>query len=116
LQLQLLEMKMPTVRFVLRGGEIREIDAPEGSSLMQVAIQNGVDGIVGECGGSAMCATCHVYVDPGWAQTLSPIEEMEEVMLEATASERRETSRLGCQIRLSAQYDGIVVELPESQY
>lgn len=82
---------------------------------MQTALDNGVDGIVGECGGSAMCATCHVYVDEAFLDLLPPMKEVENEMLECTATERRPNSRLSCQIKLDAVLDGIVVELPETQ-
>ena len=96
-------------------GSRTEVDAKAGDSLMQVAIVNGIDGIVGECGGSAMCATCHVYVDPAWLARLPPRSEVEEEMLESTASERRDNSRLSCQITAAPDLDGIVVTMPPEQ-
>ncbi len=83
---------------------------------MQAAILNNVNGIVGECGGAAMCATCHVYIDPEFAQKVPPRSEIEEVMLEATASEADDRSRLGCQIVLGDELDGLTVHLPPAQY
>lgn len=83
-------------------------------SLMEAALNGGVDGILGECGGACSCATCHVYVGAPWRERLTPPDEMELDMLEA-AAERREDSRLGCQIRLSMDLDGIEVGLPERQ-
>lgn len=96
-------------------GSRTEVEAKAGESLMQTAIVNGIDGIVGECGGSAMCATCHVYVDPAWLDRLPPRSEVEEEMLESTASERKDNSRLSCQIVAAAELDGIVVLLPPDQ-
>lgn len=96
------------------GAESR-LQADEGKSLMQVAVAAGVGGIIGECGGSAMCATCHVYVDAPWAAKLPEPLSTELEMLECTASERLPESRLGCQIKLVAELDGLRVRLPEQQ-
>ncbi len=96
-------------------GKLQRLEAPVGVSLMQVATGAGVRSIVAECGGSAMCATCHVYVDPAWAGKLAPPLANELEMLECTSSERRPTSRLSCQIKLRADLDGLTVQLPESQ-
>ena len=87
----------------------------EGDSVMQTATGAGVPGIVAECGGSAMCATCHVYVDEAWADRLPPPLATELEMLECTAAERLPNSRLSCQIKLSAALDGLVVRIPERQ-
>lgn len=107
---------MPDLTFVLPDGREIGFEAPEGASLMQAATGYGIDGIVAECGGQARCATCHVYVDPGWAGRLPPIGRDEEAMLALTAAERRPTSRLACQIRITADLQGLRVEVPERQY
>jgi ferredoxin, 2Fe-2S len=106
---------MPDIHFIHADGTRQGFEAPEGVSLMQAATGVGVAGIVAECGGSAMCATCHVYVDPAWIDRLPPPLPNELEMLECTASERRPTSRLSCQIRLDSALDGLTVELPERQ-
>ncbi|MEQ8347084.1 MAG: 2Fe-2S iron-sulfur cluster-binding protein [Sneathiellaceae bacterium] len=106
---------MVKVIYTADDGSRTEVEAKAGDSLMQTAIVNGVDGIVGECGGSAMCATCHVYVDPAWLDRLPPRSEVEEEMLESTASERRDNSRLSCQIVAAPDLDGIVVVMPPDQ-
>ena len=106
---------MPTIRFIQTDGSTRELSAPEGTSAMQVAMGAGLAGIVAECGGSAMCATCHVYVDEAWADRLPAPLANELEMLECTASERLPTSRLSCQIKMSAALDGIVLRLPPAQ-
>lgn len=106
---------MVDVTLIDAGGLSRTLQVPEGQSLMQAAVSAGVRGIVGECGGSAMCATCHVYVDEAFADRLPAPLETELEMLECTASERLPNSRLGCQIKLSAALDGLVVRLPERQ-
>ena len=106
---------MPDITLIEHNGTVHAFEAPDGVSLMQAASGHGVPGIVAECGGSAMCATCHVYVDPPWvAQLPAPLgNELE--MLECTASERRPESRLSCQIKLHAGLQGLVVHLPERQ-
>ncbi|HWI70985.1 MAG TPA: 2Fe-2S iron-sulfur cluster-binding protein [Baekduia sp.] len=106
---------MPSVTYIDTDGSETTIDAPAGVSVMQTALMNGVDGIVGECGGNLMCATCHVYVDEKWADRLSERDEVEEEMLEETAAPRRSCSRLSCQIELDDATDGLVVHLPETQ-
>jgi 2Fe-2S ferredoxin len=106
---------MVDVTLIDASGLSRTLQVPEGQSLMQAAVSAGVRGIVGECGGSAMCATCHVYVDEAFASRLPDPLETELEMLECTASDRLPNSRLGCQIKLSAALDGLVVRLPERQ-
>ncbi len=106
---------MPDITFILPDGTPHGLEAPEGVSLMQVATGAGLNGIVAECGGSAMCATCHVYVDPAWADRLPAPLGNELEMLECTATERLPTSRLSCQIKLTAALDGLVVRIPERQ-
>jgi 2Fe-2S ferredoxin len=106
---------MPLIRFIQADGSAQEVQAPEGSNAMQAATGAGLAGIVGECGGSAMCATCHVYVDEAWVDRLPAALPNELEMLECTASERLATSRLSCQIKLTAALDGLVLRLPASQ-
>ncbi len=92
------------------------IDASEGDSLMQAAVANGITGIVAECGGSMMCATCHVYVNENDLEKLPEKSEGENEMLDSTASERKKNSRLSCQIKIGPELEGLEVHLPESQY
>ncbi|GAB1381444.1 2Fe-2S iron-sulfur cluster-binding protein [Pararhodobacter aggregans] len=106
---------MVNLTFVSAEGRRTELSVPAGTSIMQAAVQNGVAGIIGECGGSAMCATCHVHIDPAFAAKLPPIEDMEEAMLDCAASPIDARSRLGCQIELGPDLDGLVVYLPEAQ-
>ncbi len=96
-------------------GEREELDVPEGWTLMQAAINNGVDGIEGECGGSCCCATCHVYVDEAYLEKLEPMSDTENGLLDNTVSERKANSRLACQIRATEALDGIVIQMPEAQ-
>ncbi|MCW2307503.1 2Fe-2S iron-sulfur cluster-binding protein [Rhodobium gokarnense] len=106
---------MPKVTYIEHDGRRFEVDLPEGWSLMQGALLNGVTGIEGECGGSCGCATCHLYVDEAFVDRLPEIAEAEDEMLDCTVAEREANSRLGCQIKMTADLDGLVVRLPEEQ-
>lgn len=105
---------MPSVTFIDHTGAAFEVEAPLNKSLMQVALDNGVPGILGDCGGSCSCATCHGYVDERWAEQLPARSETEVFMLE-NVPDLRPNSRLCCQIRMKPELDGIVVRLPEEQ-
>ena len=96
-------------------GVEEEVEVPEGWSLMQAAINEGIEGIEGECGGSGCCATCHVYVDNAYLSKLEPMSDTENDMLNNTASERKANSRLACQIKASTALDGIILHTPEEQ-
>ena len=106
---------MPNVVFELPDGGVQRVDGRAGDSVMQTATAAGIVGIVAECGGSAMCATCHVYVDPAWTDRLSKPLANELEMLECTAAERLPSSRLSCQIKLTDELDGITVRIPDRQ-
>lgn len=106
---------MAKITFIEHSGAQMVVDIPAGWTVMQGAVQNGVEGIEGECGGSCACATCHCYVDEAFAAALPPPNETEEAMLECTAAERRSNSRLSCQLRVSDALDGLVLRLPETQ-
>lgn len=90
------------------------IEAVDNQSIMRTAILNGVEGIVGECGGQAMCATCHVYVEEVDSE-LPAIGEDEEEMLESTVEDQLPNSRLGCQLAAATHFNEIKVRLPENQ-
>jgi ferredoxin, 2Fe-2S len=106
---------MPKATYVQPDGERTTLDIPEGTSLMRGAVSNNVDGIIGECGGQMMCATCHVYVEAAFLGRLPAVSEEEDVMLDGTACARQPNSRLSCQITANAATDGIVVRTPETQ-
>ena len=106
---------MTQITYIEASGQTTTIDLAEGWSLMQGATTHGVDGIIGECGGSCACATCHCYVDEARLGDLPPPSEGELAMLEDVASERRPNSRLACQLKASAALEGLVVHLPETQ-
>ena len=106
---------MTKIVFVSADGVTRtEVEADNGSSVMEAAIRNGIPGIDAECGGACACATCHVYVDEEWTETVGGPDPMEEDMLDF-AYEVRPTSRLSCQIRVTDEIDGLVVQVPERQ-
>src|ERR1700690_3464932 len=106
---------MPNVTYISYTNESTTIDVPVGQTVMENAVRNGIDGIVGECGGAMMCATCHVYVDPVFLDKLPPISEEQEEMLEVTAAERKPNSRLSCQIEMKPEYARLIVRMPERQ-
>ncbi|WP_262313443.1 2Fe-2S iron-sulfur cluster-binding protein [Acidiphilium sp. AL] len=91
------------------------IEVAVGLNVMLGAIQNNVDGIDAECGGCLSCATCHVYVEPDYVTRLPPPEPDEAEMLDVTATPRRPTSRLSCQITVTQDLDGLIVQIPERQ-
>jgi 2Fe-2S ferredoxin len=106
---------MTTFVYTSHTGDVSTVDAEPGESAMHAATQNGVVGITGECGGVLSCATCHVFVDDGDLTVLGPASEQEEEMLEGTAVDREESSRLSCQIRAAEGLDQIRMTLPEYQ-
>jgi 2Fe-2S ferredoxin len=106
---------MPRVVFVQPTGESQTIDVAPGTTLMNAAVKHGVEGIIGECGGVCMCATCHVYVREEFLTKLPPIQDTEEAVLDVTNAERLPNSRLSCQIKITAELDGLTVEIPPSQ-
>ena len=106
---------MPTVVFILPTGEARPVNVASGTTLLTAAVKHGIDGIVGECGGVCMCATCHIYVQEPFLDRLPPIQDTEEAVLEVTNAERLSNSRLSCQIKMTETLDGITVQVPPSQ-
>jgi 2Fe-2S ferredoxin len=106
---------MANITYIEASGQSTTIALADGWSLMQGATANGIDGILGECGGSCACATCHCYVDEARLGDLAPPGETELAMLENTAAPRRPNSRLACQLKASPALDGLVVHLPETQ-
>ena len=106
---------MTKISFIDRKNTIRSIEAENNCSVMSAALRGGIKGIAAECGGNAICATCHVYVDESWASKLPPVEQDEDALLEGTAAVRLPTSRLSCQIRITSTLDGLLLRLPERQ-
>lgn len=106
---------MANITYIEANGQSTTLNLADGWSLMQGATANGVDGIVGECGGSCACATCHCYVDELLASVLPAPSQSELDMLENVVAERRPNSRLACQIKAGPALEGGVVHLPECQ-
>jgi ferredoxin, 2Fe-2S len=106
---------MPSIIFVHPDGSRQHIEASAGESAMQAATRQDISGILAECGGNAMCATCHVYVDEAWLARLPAMGGDEDALLDGAAAERRTSSRLSCQIKFAADLDGLVLSLPDRQ-
>jgi 2Fe-2S ferredoxin len=106
---------MAKITFITADGSQTEVAGKNGDSVMVTAVNNGIEGIIAECGGAASCATCHVIVAPEWYAKLPEPQSIEKDMLEF-AAERTDTSRLSCQIKVSDEIDGLVVTVPASQY
>ncbi|MEV0104915.1 2Fe-2S iron-sulfur cluster-binding protein [Nocardia sp. NPDC050799] len=102
------------VTFIIDGSPTT-LDADDGDSVMMTSVQNGLDGIIGECGGSLSCATCHVYVDATWRDRVGEAGDDENELLEGAVSPRGPGSRLSCQIEVCAELDGLTVEVPPEQ-
>jgi len=94
------------------GSEI-SAQVSDGTNMMEAAVANNVPNVIGECGGSLACATCHVYVDAAWSSQTGAAGEFEDAMLDATEAERGPTSRLSCQILASQALDGLTLIVPE---
>ena len=105
---------MTKLIFVDHTGEETTVDATNGESVMEAAINNNIEGIVAECGGACACATCHVYVDAAFRELTGSPDEMEQAMLDFTDNVQ-ENSRLSCQIEVSDELEGLRITTPESQ-
>lgn len=105
---------MPKIIYIEQDGTRKEVEAEPGYTVMEVAVNNGVDGIVAECGGACACATCHGYIDEAWLDKLPEMDDMEDSMLDA-AYERKDTSRLTCQIEITDALDGLVVHVADNE-
>ncbi|WP_257169579.1 (2Fe-2S)-binding protein [Bradyrhizobium sp. SRS-191] len=106
---------MTTITFIHHDNRSQSVEAADGDSLMLAALTHGVDGITAECGGNAVCATCHVYVDEAWTAKLDPVSDDEDALLDGTAAERLPNSRLSCQIKVQPALAGLVVRIPDKQ-
>ena len=105
---------MPKIIYIEHGGKSHTIEVANGLSVMEGAVQNNIPGIDADCGGSMACATCHVYVKEEWFNKLPKKEDGEEDMLDM-AFEPKKNSRLSCQLMVSEQINGLIVNLPEKQ-
>ena len=101
---------MPKIVYVEADGTRKELEVEVGYTVMEGATMNGVEGVEAECGGACSCATCHAYVDESWVPKLPKMEGMEDSMLDA-AVERKANSRLTCQIEVTEELDGLILEV-----
>ena len=106
---------MPHVTYISPDGTETTLEARDGDSVMEVAVKNGVKGIVAECGGACSCATCHVYVEPEFMDAVGEVNDLEDDMLDGAEADRLENSRLSCQIKMSADLDGLRVRVAPRQ-
>nr|WP_279590992.1 2Fe-2S iron-sulfur cluster-binding protein [Modestobacter marinus] len=106
---------VPKVTYVATAGDERAVDATAGESVMVAAVKNGVPGIIAECGGNASCATCHVWVREEFLALVGEPGDIEEDLLDMAVSERRDGSRLSCQIPVTPELDGLTVDIPPVQ-
>ena len=106
---------MPKICYITNDGERHDVEVEVGYSVMEGAINNNIEGIVAECGGACACATCHGYIDEAWLAKLAEMDDMEDSMLDA-AYERKDTSRLTCQIEVTDELDGLIVHVAENGY
>jgi len=104
---------MPKITFIGSDGSATDVEAKTGHSLMEVAVDNNIAGMVAECGGACACATCHAYVDDDWLERLAPIDDMEDAMLDS-AMDRRPNSRLSCQLEMTDALDGIKLTIADN--
>lgn len=106
---------MPKVVYVDSAGEERVVDASVGESVMAAAVRTGVPGIIGECGGNVSCGTCHVWVRDDYLDQVGEVGDMEDDLLDMAVGDRREGSRLSCQIAMTPALDGLTVDVPDEQ-
>jgi 2Fe-2S ferredoxin len=104
---------MAKIIYVEQDGTRHEVEVENGYSVMEGAVNNSIPGIVAECGGACACATCHSYVDAAWLAKLPQMDDMEDCMLDA-AFERKDTSRLTCQLEVSDELDGLVINIADN--
>ena len=106
---------MPKITYIEHNGETHTLEVSNGLSVMEGAVQNNIPGIDADCGGSCACATCHAYIDHSWIDKIPEMDDMEDSMLDA-AYERKDNSRLTCQIEVNDDLDGLIVHIAENEY
>ena len=104
---------MPTITYIDVNGERHDCNVANGVSVMEGAIQNGIEGILAICGGSCACSTCHSYIDEAWMDKVGAADDIEDSTLEL-AVERKPNSRLTCQIEVTDALDGLVVHVAQN--
>ncbi|MDH4041973.1 MAG: 2Fe-2S iron-sulfur cluster-binding protein [Gammaproteobacteria bacterium] len=105
---------MPLVKFISHDGYESDVHVTTGTTVMHAAVDNGVSGILADCGGACSCATCHCYVDEPWLEKLPAADDVETQMLDFVM-DPQPNSRLSCQVVVNDELDGIVIRLPKSQ-
>jgi 2Fe-2S ferredoxin len=105
---------MPLIKFISHEGAETEVHVAAGTSVMHAAVDNGVSGILADCGGACSCATCHCYIDDAWQDKTGEADTVEQEMLDFVL-EPQPNSRLSCQIVVDDSLDGLVVHLPATQ-
>ena len=105
---------MPKITYISPDGTRNDVDVKVGYTVMEGAIDNGIDGIVAECGGACACATCHSYIDDAWLEKMPSMDDMEDSMLDV-AYERRDNSRLTCQLEVTEEFDGLIVHVADNE-
>ena len=106
---------MAKIIYITKDQEKHEAEVDNGYTVMEGAVNNDIDGIPAECGGACACATCHAYIDHSWIDIIPEMDDMEDSMLDA-AYERKDNSRLTCQIEVNDDLDGPVVHIAENEY
>ncbi len=106
---------MPKITYIEHSGKEHVVEVAEGLTVMEGAVSNNIPGIDADCGGACACSTCHVYVHPDWVGKLPAKEDMEADMLDFAFQPDTERSRLTCQLKVTAELDGLVVQMPEKQ-
>ncbi|WP_407492398.1 2Fe-2S iron-sulfur cluster-binding protein [Pseudooceanicola sp. MF1-13] len=106
---------MAKITYIEHNGTEHVVDVSNGMTVMEGARDNGIPGIEADCGGACACSTCHVYVAPEWVDKLPGREDMEEDMLDFAYEPDLTRSRLTCQIKVTDELDGLVVQMPEKQ-
>ena len=104
---------MPKIIYLAPDGIRHEVIVENGYSVMEGAINANIEGIVAECGGACACATCHSYIDDAWMDKMPPMDDMEDSMLDA-AYERKDNSRLTCQIEVNDELDGLIIHVADN--
>jgi ferredoxin, 2Fe-2S len=108
---------MPQIIFIEHNGTEHSVQATAGKTVMQAAVDNNVPGIDADCGGECACATCHVYIDPAWLNTIGlPAAGSQEASMLSFAAVTQPDSRLSCQLQVTDALDGLVVRMPEGQH
>lgn len=106
---------MAKITYIEHNGTKHEVDVANGLTVMEGARDNNIPGIEADCGGACACSTCHVYIDKDWVAKVPAKDAMEEDMLDFAYEPNAETSRLTCQIKVTDELDGLIVNLPEKQ-